>query len=64
MIKKLWKAFLDLFKPYKVPDSHETCPQCKGGGSVDGLLNCDYCDGYGHVSNWESLKYEQDQGNS
>lgn len=56
---RLFNYIINLFKPYEVPENHEQCPTCKGMGSTDGLLNCDYCDGHGHVSNWKAIEYEK-----
>lgn len=56
--KNIWDNFFNLFKAYKVPEGHEGCPKCRGMGAEDIFINCDYCEGKGHVSSWKALDYE------
>lgn len=48
MIKKIIK---NLFSSHEntLPDGHEWCFVCGGGGTDDGICDCMACDGYGYI---------------
>ena len=46
-------------KEKEIPADHVKCPNCNGFGAEDVFINCDYCNGTGHVDKNSAAQYKE-----